>query len=327
MKTSVLLVVVVAVTCGAYEQVQYSATVVPGENGGCPADAMIQQIKQDVRNILSTFSFPPGGNSTNDTMANGTYSGDGVFSSGDGAFSSGDGAFSSGDGTFSCKGSSGWNRIAYLDMSIPTTQCPSTWREVITSSTPARACGGLVIGDRACDSNVYPNTQGLAYSQVCGRMVGYQLSAPDAFRPYQQGFVTTIESAYLDGVSLTHGAEGSRQHIWSFAVGESEDSSTLAACPCNPGTSAISPPFVGNDYFCESGVPMENCSRIYFGNDPLWDGMSCNVLSSCCAFNAPPYFTKTLPSPTTDDLEVRLCSYDEGCASDIAVSLIELYVK
>lgn len=286
MKTTVLLVVVAAVTSTAYEQVRYSPTVV---SGGCSANAnrsaAIQQTRQDVRNVLSTFS-------------NGT-----------------------------CDGTRGWNRIAYLDMSIPTTQCPGIWREVITSSTPVRACGGAVLGDRACDSNVYPNTNGITYSQVCGRMVGYQLSAPDAFRPYHQGFVTTIEAAYLDGVSLTHGAAGSRQHIWSFAVGESEASSTVAACPCNAGASITVPPFVGSDYFCESGVPMENCSQIYFGNDPLWDGMSCNPLNTCCDFNTPPYFTKTLPSPTTDDLEVRLCSYDEGCVSDIAVSFIELYVK
>ena len=227
--------------------------------------------------------------------------------------------------TLFCNGT-GWNRIAFLDMSNPTTRCPGTWRETNVNSA-VRACGGVRLGDRVCDSNIFPNTNRITYNQVCGRMVGYQLSAPDAFRSYYRRSVTTIEGPYLDGVSLTHGRAGSRQHIWSFAVGESETSSTVASCPCNAGSPVSSPPFVGNDYFCESGVSVENCTRVYFGDDPLWDGMNCDPSNTCCEFNRPPYFTKILPSSTNNDLEVRLCSYDEGCVSDVAVSFIDLYVR
>lgn len=290
-----LLVLVAAAISRTYAQVRYPAMMIPVANGVCPLhadrEAVIDQIKADVRNILRNYS------------------------------------------TDICDGTSGWNRIAFLDMSDPTMQCPGIWREilnstVVNSTVPGlRACGGVRLGDRVCDSNVFPNIAGIAYRQVCGRMVGYQLSAPDAFRPYHEGSVRNIEGAYLDGVSVTHGSVGSRQHIWSFAVGESETSSSTASCPCNAGTSVTIPPFVGNDYFCESGVSVVNCAEVYYGDDPLWDGMNCDPSSTCCEFNSPPYFTKTLSSPTTDGLEVRLCSYDSGCISDIAVSFIELYVK
>ena len=35
--------------------------------------------------------------------------------------------------TFSCGGSTGWRRVAYLNMSDPSQQCPSVWREYTTS--------------------------------------------------------------------------------------------------------------------------------------------------------------------------------------------------
>ena len=39
---------------------------------------------------------------------------------------------------FSCGGSTGWRRVAYLNMSDPSQQCPSVWREY---TTPYRVCG------------------------------------------------------------------------------------------------------------------------------------------------------------------------------------------
>jgi hypothetical protein len=52
---------------------------------------------------------------------------------------------------------------------------------------------------------------------VCGRVVAYQIGASDAFSQ-----ALNIETNSIDGISVTHGAVDSRQHIWSFitAVGE-----------------------------------------------------------------------------------------------------------
>ena len=84
---------------------------------------------------------------------------------------------------------------------------------------------------------------------------------------------------------------------------------------------------MGGDYFCESGHNSNlEPFRIFYSNDPLWDGDGCTASSTYCSFNNPPYFTKQLPSPTTDDIEARL--YDgRDIYSDIPIEFIELYVQ
>ena len=73
-------------------------------------------------------------------------------------------------------------------------------------------------------------------------------------------------------VSITHGSP--RQHIWTFASGlfSGPDSRPDESCPCNPG----SPPFVGNDFSCDSVATADNYDinpyRLYPDN-ALWDGI------------------------------------------------------
>ena len=215
------------------------------------------------------------------------------------------------DPFYSCGGEGGWRRVVYLDMTDPTTSCPSGWS---LTGFRNRTCGQVNSGYLTCDSAYFPVSGG-QYTRVCGRVIGYQDGPTDAFEAYDDRAVTTIDGAYVAGVSLTHGSPGSRQHIWSFAAGYSEGLPTRNdACPCDATISIDIPPFVGGDYFCEAGF-----------NDPLWDGQGCIVGSTCCSFNNPPYFTKQLSSPTTDDIEARICRYDSGDNSPI--ELVELYVK
>ena len=113
-----------------------------------------------------------------------------------------------------CGGSSAWIRVAFLNMSDPNEVCPSNWT---TYTSPVRACGnGDSAGITECDSVIYPNTMGQTYSHVCGRVLAYQHRNTLAFRTLVT-FSCTLEQKYLDGVSITHGSAGSRQHVWSFA--------------------------------------------------------------------------------------------------------------
>ena len=223
--------------------------------------------------------------------------------------------------THKCGGTGGWSRVGYLNMRDPDTSCPSGWQ---LTGHPKRTCGRASSGRLTCDSVIFPVTRGLEnYTSVCGRIKGYQYNPTDAFQAYHDGDATTIDEAYVSGVSLTHGSP--RQHIWTFAAGISELSSLNPdICPCDTTRDIHVPSFVGGDYFCESGANSGGSSGFH-GDDPLWDGEGCSASSTCCSFNDPPYFTKQLSSPTSDNIEARICLLDDG--DDTAIELIELYVQ
>ena len=153
-----------------------------------------------------------------------------------------------------CSSTGGWTRIAHLNMSDPSQQCPGEWTLQTYTSEPRRLCGGINSGP-GCLSAMY-STYGISYSQVCGRVIGYVYRSPDAFSSAIAN--PSIDSNYVDGVSVTHGPSGSRQHIWTFAGGLVEQAHTTSnlVCPCGDRPSrTVVPSFVGNDYFCESGNP------------------------------------------------------------------------
>ena len=224
-------------------------------------------------------------------------------------------------------GGPGWRRAAYLNMSDPTQTCPPAW-ELIT--IPRRSCSRPSnAGDRSCFSAMFP-TQGIQYSQVCGRIIGYQVGQPQAFILENSNLSQTIDERYVDGVSLTYGSP--RQHIWTFAgaLDEADPNNDRSRCTCTDSSRPNTPPsFVGNDYFCETGVPPDQqfSNEIFYADDPLWDSQGCGPTSTCCTFNNPPWFCKQLPLLTNADLEVRLCSQNSANIENTPIELIEIYVK
>jgi len=225
--------------------------------------------------------------------------------------------------SYSCGGSTGWRRVGYLNMSDPSQQCPFEWQEL---TTPFRVCGRRSNTTGSCEGLNY-TTGSEQYDQVCGRIIGYQIGTPDAFRGSSQ----SIDSTYLDGVSVTYGSP--RQHIWSFAGGLEEenfyDPVTLCPCVTDSTNGNLIPSFVSQNYFCESGIARWDTRTFAFwpNGDPLWDGRGCGPTSSCCTFNSPPWFNVQLSSPTTDDIEVRICGDDRIGDEDTPIQLIELYIK
>ena len=217
-----------------------------------------------------------------------------------------------------CDGSTGWRHVAYLNMSDPFQQCPSVWQEI---TTPHRVCGRR--STRASCEGLTYSTGSEQYDQVCGRIIGYQIGTPDAF----PGSSLSIDTYYIDGVSVTFGSP--RQHIWSFVAGHDEVTS-VNSCPCVAGSTNGNniPSFVGYNYFCESGRIQKTNSFGFLSNgDPLWDGQGCGPNSTCCTFNSPPWFNVQLSSPTTDDIEVRICGNEAIGNEDTPIQLMELYVK
>ena len=137
------------------------------------------------------------------------------------------------DMTRSCGGiTGGWMRVAELDMTDTTTQCPDSL-ELRTS--PLRTCRIRNSG-RACSSDMF-SVDGVQYSKVCGRISAYQVGTTDAFHN------PNIDSYYVDGVSLTYGSSP-RQHIWTFVSAHDEDDQRPnSKCTCtNTAISNTVPP-------------------------------------------------------------------------------------
>ena len=234
-------------------------------------------------------------------------------------------------GGLKCGDTWGWRSAVYLDMTDPNTNCPSGWQ---LTGYSKRTCGRASSSGRSCDSVFFPVSEG-PYSHVCGRIRAYQHGLPEAFYSYNHRGQTTIDSAYIDGVAVMHGSP--RQHIWTFANGALENGTIQQVWnwPCDNTRAILVPPFVGEDYFCESGSVYpgyrnNSAEYIFHSNDTLWDGRDCHSTSTCCSLHNPPYFTKTLSQTTTDDLELRMCLYNilhQYSNDNIAVELVELYVK
>ena len=229
-----------------------------------------------------------------------------------------------------CNGTPGWRCVAFINMTDTSYNCP-TGLNLTSYSKRTRGRSHTTHG--GCSSTTFI-VGGLPYSRVCGRIRAYQFGVTGAFWASNNQPGQRIDGFYVGGVSLTHGAAGRRQHIWTFAAGLNEVSNTnfLDAnykCPCDISHNFNHvPAFIGNDYFCESGLHSPwSFQYIFYPNDVLWDGQNCTSTSTCCQFNNPPWFTKNLPSETTEDIELRICVENPDRSADVPLEFIELYVQ
>uniref|UniRef100_A0A1X7UZB0 Fibrinogen C-terminal domain-containing protein n=1 Tax=Amphimedon queenslandica TaxID=400682 RepID=A0A1X7UZB0_AMPQE len=209
----------------------------------------------------------------------------------------------------------GWTRVAYLDMSDATQSCPTGFRQYTIGGK--RSCGRPESDGGSCTPAAKFLTNGISYSQICGRVEGYSKAIPDALsndNPQRNN----IDSSYVDGVSVTRGSP--RQHVWTFAA--SSATSNYAdgqySCPCTPGSTQQVPSFIGNNYYCEGG-----------GADPLWDGQDClpKEKATCCSSPYLPWFYRKFDTATTDYIELRVCCDEAIHDEDVPVSLYEIYIK
>ena len=220
-----------------------------------------------------------------------------------------------------CDDKGGWTRVAFVNASDNSTNCPGDWDTEVTG-------GKRVCIDRAasCESAYFP-TNGVSYSEVCGSVVGYQFGTLDAFGPqrYTPDGID-IDGIYLDGVSVTYGSSP-RKHVWSLTGGITEVGDTLSYCPCNVNSRSLVPAFVKDFYYCESGRHAGGAPYQLFPDDPLWDGKNCGGLEEGCCINPKmPWWYRDLAETTSDDIEVRLCN---NSANDEAAVLetMEIYVR
>ena len=220
-----------------------------------------------------------------------------------------------------CSGSGQWHRVASLNTSDPSEQCPSAWMEF--SGDGIRACGAPDSVSAGCQGIFYSTNR--QYNKVCGRVIGYQVGGTDGFG--WDAASQSFDSYYVYGVSITHGRP--RNHIWTYAAGWSEGAYSVQSvnCPCSkpndPGNAFV-PQYVGDNYHCESGNPADyHIDRHLYSDDPLWDGEKCE--GECCSNGkSPPWFNVELPNLSTDDIEVCICGVQPD---DSPIHLLELYIQ
>ena len=226
-----------------------------------------------------------------------------------------------------CGGTGGWMRVALVDMSDPIQSCPVAQNLSERTFNGVRMC----VYDSATDfcTQVNYGVDGVWYSQVCGRVRGYQFGTPDGFGPYRnQGGGRPLSAHYLDGISITYGDPDPEGHIWSFPVGKYESSDDYYGCPCNIGNRGYIPAYVGNDYYCESGQHTNPSDFIIYETDPLYDGDGCGGLEGPCCTNYPnlPWFVKTLNAPTNKQVNTRYC-INNPTKESITMDQLELYIR
>lgn len=212
----------------------------------------------------------------------------------------------------------GWMRVADLDLTDPTQQCPQGNFRLVTGTSRYCVRSNLGFG---CDSSVFTVNQ-IPYTEVCGRATGIQIGTVDGF--LDDNPMRSIDTVYIDGISLTYGSNP-RSHIWSFAASLSE---VFTTCPCSNGSVNAPPPFVGTNYFCEAGATTDTVGNSVFPNDVLWDGELCRSVEEPCCMDdfAPPWFYRILADEQSSDIEMRLC-IDQGGDEDVGLQALELYVQ
>ena len=222
----------------------------------------------------------------------------------------------------------GWMRVAKLDMTDSSQSCTNGLVQRNFNSN-LRLCARPEVVSGCTSLNFTANN--VPYSKVCGRVRGYQYGVLDAFRVYFDNFRRlTLEDFYVYGAVLTHGHP--RQHIWTFVAARDElVTHNWSGCLClRPNFPEPPPPFIGNDYFCDTGSREHFRGDTFYGDDPLWDGAGCESIrgfdNTCCTFNTPPWFYRQLPQLTTDDVEMRVCRATENI-SDLGIESFEIYVQ
>ena len=132
-------------------------------------------------------------------------------------------------------------------------------------------------------------------------------------------------------LALTYG-NNPRKHIWTYAGGGYEQGTDHLCCPCNSGSQYMNYtiPFVGNDYYCESGINGYHYHTL-LERDILWDGKACpREEATCCTSPKMPWFIKTLNETANDDIELNVCGGNDYSSTDSGgtpFTLVEFNIK
>jgi len=197
--------------------------------------------------------------------------------------------------------------------------CPSGWKMTYADRLYNGVCRSP--NDNAGCHSTHFYVHKASYNKICGRVRGYQKGSPGAFRKIKN---PSIDNEYVDGISITLGTP--RKHVWTYAVGLNSNGA-IDHCPCAEYPGQSPPPFVGTNYYCDSGNSAAYINdATYYTSNPLWDGYRCPPNNNCCTNINQPWFFRQMTMDRKDDIEVRLCTNEAFSDEAIVVEQLQIYV-
>ena len=210
--------------------------------------------------------------------------------------------------------SGGWMRVTSLDMKEESAKCPSSLCLNTTTPRTCRRCytPGII--------NFVAETYqvGVSYSNVCGRLIAYQIGMPNAY--------SSVHTLGVDGVSLTYG--NPEENIWTFIAANSDYASNMCQCIKPSIKRILAPPaFISNHYFCDTALSVSARKAEFYSENPLWDGSGCQGENQCCSFNNPPWFHRRLSSSTSEPIVMKVSINKPPLFEDVAIEVMDIYVQ
>jgi len=218
-----------------------------------------------------------------------------------------------------CGGEKGWIRVTSVDATKD--YCPQGWTKITSPVAAYRAPS-----DNAGCYSAQFSTQHVAYSRVCGMVLGYQKGTTDGFANHHYE-ARSIDGPYVDGVSITYGTP--RIHIWTYGMGYTKKTDNpVSNCPCSRYAGHFPSSFVRDDYYCEArALSSPDDNNQYIISELVWDGKGCPDENSCCSFANHPWFFKQIPLTSNKNLEARICHNEVFSNEGVLVKEIKLYVQ
>ena len=217
-----------------------------------------------------------------------------------------------------CGREGGWMRVAHLNITDQSSQCPDGFKVETVNSTYFCIRNTTQAG---CRSVLY-KAYGVTYTQVCGYARGYSYHSPDAFR-----HDCSNEVLCVDGITITYGNPLS--HVWTYVADVNESgpfscyNTTSQSCS---DTDTPTKNLVHTNFYCESGTSMP--SETWFTNDPLWDGDGCGGHEGpCCNHTRQPWFQTNTRTPTMADISAWVCLDEDTSDENVGIEQLEIYVK
>jgi len=227
-------------------------------------------------------------------------------------------------------GEKGWEKFYYLNLAENRNQdCPDNFVKTTYKTSDKRDklfCEKAASVDN-CTKAYFP-LQERQYYEVCAKVSGYQYGTPSAFYPFD------VEDAefFLDGIQFMYGKK--EHHLWSYVVGAHRDINKENKTPKNlrelcpdvsPKYNWIIPYYLGNNYYCDSGLyEYKDTTTLHYENR-LWEGKNCEYPNSSCKRSGQPWFYTKLPNNMEDYIEIRSCYINKD--ADVKFDNLEIYLR